>query len=78
MKKLVLCVAVISAMFFTSCKKDRTCTCTTTYGGVAGTADVVTYTKARKGDARAACLSSSGTDTNGGTTVAWSQACTLK
>lgn len=72
MKKITLFIAVIAAAGFTSCKKDRTCTCTTTStvttvisspaGSTSSTdtdvdTDVVEYTKARKGDARAACAS---------------------
>ena len=71
MKKALLFTAVvIVASFFTSCKKDNVCTCTTTYtptGGAAvtGTPYVTTYTKSKKGDARAACLSSTSTDASG-------------
>lgn len=59
MKKVVLFVAVISAFSFASCKKDRTCTCvdTSTEPGYVSTTSVKTYTKAKKGDARAACTS---------------------
>ena len=59
MKKLLLCVAVVSAFSFASCKKDRTCTCvwTSTEPGYVSTTDVQTFTKAKKGDARAACSS---------------------
>jgi hypothetical protein len=44
-----------------SCKKDRTCTCVSDIAG--SSADVVVYTKARKSDARAACLSTKYTNT---------------
>jgi hypothetical protein len=73
MKKSILMVAVIAAVSFTSCKKDRTCTCTdttvtttiTNYPGqpvkttsaTTTNVEMRTYTKARKGDAKAACLS---------------------
>jgi len=72
MKKLILSIAVLAAASFTSCKKDRTCTCTdtvvstttltfngksTTTTSTATNAGVITYTKARKGDAKSACLS---------------------
>jgi hypothetical protein len=85
MKKSILMVAVIAAVSFTSCKKDRTCTCTdttvitttTTYPGQSPktTTDtqtdayVVTFTKARKGDAKSACLSSK--ETKSGNTGAY-------
>ncbi len=72
MKKGLLFVAVISAFSFASCKKDRTCTCQTDTPG--STANVVTYTKAKKSQAEAACLSSK--QTYNGITV--TTTCTLK
>lgn len=67
MKKGLLFVAVIAASL-ASCKKDRTCTCTTTANGTqVGTPSVTTYTKVSKGAARANCLSSS--EVNNGVTV---------
>ncbi|MES2139225.1 MAG: hypothetical protein V4511_05925 [Bacteroidota bacterium] len=75
MKKVVLFVAVISAFSFASCKKDQTCTCTSTYNGVAsGTADVTTFPKATKAAARANCLSS--TRVSGSNTIV--ETCELK
>lgn len=78
MKKVILSVAVIATVSLTSCfKKDRNCTCTytevetTTYtvGGKTTTetetstyAVVGTFTKARKGDAKKACISYKTTD----------------
>ena len=53
MKKALLFVAVISAFSVTSCKKDRTCTCTDSTGG----SSVRIYTKSKKSQAEAACLS---------------------
>lgn len=79
MKKIILSVTVIAAASLTSCKKDRVCTCTytdvttttTTIGGKTTTttdtstdAIVGTYTKARKGDAKAACASYKETKSN--------------
>ncbi len=60
MKKVLLFVAVVTAISFASCKKDRVCTCTSTSNapGSGSSTKVVTYTKAKKGDARANCLSS--------------------
>jgi hypothetical protein len=98
MKKSILLVAVIAATF-TSCKKDRTCTCTettvtTTTTSIPGStpktttdtdtyAYVVTFTKARKGDAKSACLSSKSTEEGGkGTYVTYTEEttsdCTIK
>lgn len=71
MKKGLLFVAVIAAFSFASCKKDRVCTCVSSNGG--GTS-VVTYTDAKKGDAKAACLTY--TETYNGTTE--TKTCTLK
>jgi hypothetical protein len=98
MKKSFLLVAIIAATF-TSCKKDRVCTCTevtttTTTTSIPGTtpttkttektnAGVITYTKARKGDAKSACMSSKSSDSdNPSTYVSWTSEtttdCTLK
>ncbi|HET6226446.1 MAG TPA: hypothetical protein VFF27_09220 [Bacteroidia bacterium] len=77
MKKVILSVAVIAAASFTSCKKDRICTCTgttvttttMTIGGKTTTdtkttsdSQIITFTKARKGDAKSACSSFKKTD----------------
>ena len=69
MKKIFLFVAVVSAFSFASCKKDRVCTCTED-----GYTSVVTYTKARKGDARSQCLSYSWVDAG----VTKTRTCSLK
>lgn len=53
MKKVIF-IAIVAMASLASCKKDRTCTCTT---AGSTTASVVTYTKAKKGDARSQCLS---------------------
>jgi hypothetical protein len=45
---------VLSTLFFTSCKKDYTCTCTTTIGGIAGTR-VYDLPNQRPHDANEAC-----------------------
>lgn len=43
MKKIsIFCFAIV-AISFASCKKDRTCTCTSTYTPASGTASVSTY-----------------------------------
>ncbi len=78
MKKVLLFVAVVSAFSFASCKKDRTCTCisTSTVPGSSSSTDVRTYTDARKGDARAACVSHS--YTYPGTTYVVTATCDLK
>ncbi|MDZ4757041.1 MAG: hypothetical protein SGJ10_02730 [Bacteroidota bacterium] len=57
MKKTVLFVAVIAALSFASCKKDRTCTCTTTstMSGATPSIAVVDFPKSKKGAAQAIC-----------------------
>ncbi len=61
MKKLSLLVVVaLVASSMTSCKKDRTCTCTSTGSAIA---EVITINKAKKGDAKKMCTSLSGTYT---------------
>lgn len=58
MKKVLLFVAVIAAVSFVSCKKDRKCTCTAySASGTAGTPTEVTYVKSMKKDARLMCMS---------------------
>lgn len=58
MKKVLLFVAVIAAVSFVSCKKDRKCTCTSyTAGGVSIGTSTDTYVKSLKKDVRPYCLS---------------------
>ncbi len=73
MKKGLFFVAVIAASLV-SCKKDHTCTCTTSGGGFTGTPDVTTMPKSTKAAARAHCLSS--TWVSGGVTI--TETCELK
>lgn len=75
MKKVLLLVAVIAAFSFVSCKKDRTCTCTTTVAGVAGTPDVTTWSKSRKSNAELMCMSYTETNAAG---VVTTKDCKLK
>jgi len=53
MKKITLLAVAFITISFASCKKDRICTCKSSGVEVSK----VTFTKAKKGDARAACLS---------------------
>jgi hypothetical protein len=79
MKKTILFIAVLSAFSFASCKKDRVCTCTSTVNGVSsGSPEIITYTKAKKADARAACSSVTVTETMGGSAFVIVKTCTLK
>jgi hypothetical protein len=74
MKKVIF-IAFVAVAALTSCKKDRTCTCTTVAGSYTDT-QVTTYTAAKKADARAACMSTSYIPT--GSTVTVTTTCTLK
>jgi len=76
--KKVLFIAVVAVASLASCKKDRTCTCTSTTNGVAGTPSVVVYNDAKKGQAQAACLDRTTTTTVGSTTYTTTTACELK
>jgi hypothetical protein len=53
MKKITLSVIALASISLASCKKDRTCTCTTTYGGYTYT--TVTKAKSAKKDAENWC-----------------------
>lgn len=67
MKKLVLFsfATLLVASTFTSCKKDYTCECSTTYNGVTTTASGTV--NGTKSDAKEAC--EKGTSSAGGITV---------
>ena len=72
MKKVLLFVAVITAVSFVSCKKDRVCSCIADTAGA--TAQEITYIKSLKKDARENCMSTK--QTISGTVVTIT--CTLK
>lgn len=61
MKKIILLVAVVVAISFASCKKERSCVCTQTLSGQT----VVTTTKVKSGkkDAESWCSASNGSKT---------------
>lgn len=54
MKKLVFAIAALGLFSLTSCKKEWTCACTTTIGGVSNTVEGKTA-KVSKKDAKSAC-----------------------
>lgn len=56
MKKVLLFAVVLGAVTLTSCKKDYTCTCTTSGNGVNSSAS--TTINATKSDAEDACTAS--------------------
>jgi hypothetical protein len=56
MKKITLIVLAVAGVALASCKKDRTCTCTTTTSNLT-TSEKITYFDATKRDARLLCTS---------------------
>lgn len=60
MKKVIF-IAIVAVASLASCKKDRVCTCTSTGFSGSSSTSVKTYTKAKKSDARAACVSTTAT-----------------
>lgn len=69
MKKLSILSIAFLALSLASCKKDYTCNCTnmSTQAGSTTTTSEITYVKARKADAKRACVKT--TDTESGVTV---------
>ena len=65
MRKLIILSALVFSMSFASCKKDFDCTCTTTTNGVAGPPTKTSLVYVTKKTAKANCVNSSGTDSNG-------------
>lgn len=62
MKKRLLLAAIVSVIGLSSCKKEMTCTCTTTQtdsNGIVTTGEprVTTYKKIKKSDAKDQCMS---------------------
>jgi hypothetical protein len=75
MKKALLSTAILGAIFFASCKKDYTCTCTAkdNQGNNLGTSSVTIHTTKKK--AQDAC-NSQASSSYGGTTV--TETCTVQ
>lgn len=67
MKKIFLLATVFAAVSLASCKKDYKCTCTfsSTDPNSVGSTQEVTIVKAKKGDAKKACIKTTTTDSNG-------------
>ncbi|MBI3520835.1 MAG: hypothetical protein HY062_15970 [Bacteroidetes bacterium] len=82
MKKITLLAAVVVAISFASCRKDRTCECTDTSGGV--TYVTTTKVKSTKKDATSWCDAANGsksTTTANGVTLpngSTTQTCKIK
>ena len=73
MKKIILFAAVVSAISFASCKKERDCSCTTTsaFGGATtSSSSVVTYKDVTKKQGKTLCVSYTTTDASGAVTTA--------
>ncbi len=80
MKKISILAVAALALSFASCKKDRTCECTSTDStpGSKATTRKITYTKVSKGDAKVACQKTSYSSTNVGGTYTSTEDCKLK
>ncbi len=80
MKKItLLAVAAIAVLSMTSCKKDRVCTCTTTFSTGGTSTSTTTMYKVKKHDARIFCVGDQTTTTNAaGTTTGDKTTCELK
>ncbi|HQQ94307.1 MAG TPA: hypothetical protein PLQ93_07120 [Bacteroidia bacterium] len=76
MKKVILLLSVVFSLAATSCKKDYVCSCSisSTQPGSGAQTYEITYTDAKKGDAKRACVKT--TQTSGGYTT--TQDCKLK
>jgi hypothetical protein len=82
MKKITLFTFAVAALSLASCKKDRTCTCTTTSSG-GTTVNKTTYYKVKKSEFREKCIGSqTETTVSGGgaslTTTGDKKECELK
>ena len=80
MKKIAILSIVFAGLAFASCKKDRTCSCTSSSTVPGSTSSTTEYTivKAKKGDAKRACVKTTNDYTVGGTTYTSTQDCKLK
>lgn len=74
-KAIYITTLVLFAVVISSCKKDRTCECTTTPGN---TTDKYTLKKVTKRQAKANCFSLEYDLTIGNSTTRISRSCTLK
>jgi hypothetical protein len=75
MKKLTLLAVAFVAVSFASCKKDYTCTCTTTPG--TATASVTKIIGVSKKAAQANCVSGTTTETDASGSEVYTRNCTL-
>ncbi len=77
MKKITLVVACLGLIVLSSCKKDRTCTCTDTNPDGKVEISTFTLTEISGRDAKDFCSNSSRSETYGGTTEKSSSDCKL-
>jgi hypothetical protein len=80
MKNIFLTLSVCALFTLTSCKKDHVCSCTSssTVPGSTSTTSEVTIVKAKKGDAKKACIKTTNTYDFGGTSYTSTMDCKLK
>jgi hypothetical protein len=76
MKKITLLAIAITAIGFTSCKKDRTCTCTEISNGQTGTYSYTIKEESKK-TAKDVCTKITTTETSGNTVTTSSTDCKL-
>lgn len=75
MKKVIM-IAAVAALSVVSCSKDRTCTCTQTNSANGNsTTNTITLVNNTKGQAKANCITTKQTDTNG---IVYTNTCELK
>lgn len=74
MKKITYLAVVALAFSFASCKKDYTCTCTSTGSTTPSVTKIIGVSKKT---AQANCVSKTGTSTSGSYTSTYDQTCTL-
>ncbi|PBQ31744.1 hypothetical protein CNR22_08160 [Sphingobacteriaceae bacterium] len=82
MKKFTILAACFSLLSLASCKKDRTCDCTTTYtsssGNTTTSTDKVILLESKKSDAKSLCQKTTWTSVgNSGSTSTTVQDCKL-
>lgn len=74
MKKLTLLAVAFVAVSFASCKKDYTCTCTTTGSTTASVTKIIGVSKKA---AQANCVSGTTTNTDASGSSVYTKSCTL-
>lgn len=80
MKKLTILSVAFLALSLASCKKDHTCTCTTSSTAPGSTSSTSEYTivKAKKGDAKKKCVKTTNDNVTFAGTYTTTRDCKLK